>query len=285
MPVKTFKAYTPSRRQMTVSDFSDLTTNRPEKRLTRGLRKKGGRNNTGRIMVRWIGGGHKRAYRIIDFKRDKVGVPGKVHSIEYDPNRTARIALIYYADGDKRYMLHPVGLKVGDTVMAGPNAEIKIGNALPLGQIPDGMSIHNLELIPGKGGQMVRSAGGQAQLMSKDGDYAQIKLPSGEIRLLLTRCMATLGQVSNVENESIVLGKAGRTRHRGRRPRVRGTAMNACDHPLGGGRGKSKGGNHPRSPWNQLAKGLKTRNRKKVWGWMIIRDRRKSRIAAQAATG
>lgn len=280
MPVKSFKPYTPSRRQMTVADFSGLTVERPEKRLTRGLRKSGGRNNTGRIMVRHIGGGHKRAYRLIDFKRDKLGVPGIVKTVEYDPNRSARISLVSYADGEKRYILHPVGLKVGDTVMSGPQAEIKVGNALPLEKIPDGTFIHNLELIPGKGGQMVRSAGGQAQLMGKDGGYAHVKLPSGEIRLLSSRCQATIGQVSNMEHESIVYGKAGRTRHKGRRPTVRGTAMNPVDHPLGGGRGKSKGGNHPRSPWNQLAKGLKTRNRKKIWGWMIVQDRRRAKQLA-----
>ncbi|MFH1725830.1 MAG: 50S ribosomal protein L2 [Elusimicrobiota bacterium] len=277
MPVKSFKPYTPSRRHMVSADFSELTKRRPEKRLVVGLRKSGGRNNTGRIMVRHIGGGHKRRYRFIDFKRDKIGVPGKVASIEYDPNRSARISLIHYADGEKRYILHPVGLKVGDAVMSGPDAEIQVGNALPLNRIPDGIFIHNIELVPGKGGQMVRSAGGQAQLMGKDGRYAHVRLPSGETRLLPGTCMATLGQVSNIENESIVLGKAGNTRHRGRRPTVRGTAMNAVDHPLGGGRGKSKGGNHPRSPWNQLAKGLKTRNKKKAWGWMIVQDRRRAK--------
>jgi len=279
MPVKSFKPYTPSRRQMTVSDFSGLTKKKPEKRLTSGLRKSGGRNNTGRVMVRHIGGGHKRRYRFIDFKRDKVGVPGKVASIEYDPNRSARISLIHYADGDKRYILHPVGLKVGYKVMAGPDAEIQVGNALPLSHIPDGTFIHNLELIPGKGGQMVRSAGGQAQLLGKDETYAHVKLPSGEIRLLPSRCTATVGQISNIENDGIVLGKAGRSRHKGRRPTVRGTAMNAVDHPLGGGRGKSKGGNHPQSPWGQLSKGLKTRSKskKKTWGWMIVADRRRSK--------
>jgi large subunit ribosomal protein L2 len=261
---------------MTTSDFSDLTTSRPEKRLTKGLRKNGGRNNTGRITVRHIGGGHKRAYRYIDFKRNKFGVPGTVKTIEYDPNRSARIALVFYADGDKRYILQPAGLKVGETIMSGPGAEIKVGNALPLINIPDGSFVHNIEIVVGRGGQMVRSAGGQAQLMGKDAGYAQIKLPSGEIRIVPDRCLATLGQVSNVDNESIVLGNAGRSRRLGRRPHVRGTAMNSCDHPMGGGRGKSKGGNHPRSPWNQLAKGLKTRNPKKVWGWMVVRDRRKA---------
>ncbi|MEK9146333.1 MAG: 50S ribosomal protein L2 [Elusimicrobiota bacterium] len=280
MPVKSYKPYTPSRRHMTSADYSELTRSRPEKKLTRGLRKTGGRNNTGTIMVRHIGGGHKRSYRLIDFKRDKDGVPGKVVSIEYDPNRSARICLIHYADGDKRYILHPVGLKVGDAVASGSGAEIKTGNALALENIPDGSFIHNIELLPGKGAQMVRSAGAQAQLMGKDGPYAHIKLPSGEIRLLPRGCRATLGQISNIEHDTINYGKAGRTRHRGERPTVRGGAMNAVDHPLGGGRGKSKGGNHPKSPWNQLAKGLKTREKKKVWGWMILQDRRRNKMAA-----
>lgn len=276
MPVKSYKPYTPSRRHMTSADYSELTTDRPEKRLTVGLRKSGGRNNTGMLMVRHIGGGHKQRYRFIDFKRDKVGVPGTVATIEYDPNRSARISLVHYADGDKRYILHPLGLKVGDSVMSGPEADIKTGNCLPLIKIPDGTFIHNLELMPGKGGQLVRSAGGQAQLLGKDAGYAHVKLPSGEIRIVPSNCTATIGQVSNIEHDSLNLGKAGRTRHRGVKPTVRGTAMNAVDHPHGGGRGKSKGGNHPRSPWNQLAKGKKTRNKKKVWGWMIVQDRRRA---------
>jgi large subunit ribosomal protein L2 len=280
MAHKSYKPYTPSRRNMTSADYSELSRRRPEKRLTRGLRKSGGRNNTGMLMVRHIGGGHKRAYREIDFKRDNPGVPGKVVSIEYDPNRSARISLVHFADGDKRYILHPVGLKVGETVMSGPGAEIKAGNALPLERIPEGSFVHNVEMIPGKGGRMVRSAGAQAQLMGKEGPYATIKLPSGEMRLVPRACMATLGQVSNIEHDTINYGKAGRTRHRGERPTVRGGAMNPVDHPLGGGRGKSKGGNHPRSPWGQLAKGLKTRNKKKVWGWMIMQDRRKGKVTS-----
>lgn len=275
MPIKFFKPYTPSRRHMSMADFSELTKKAPEKSLTRGLRKSGGRNNTGEVMVRHIGGGHKRSYRVIDFKRDKVGVPGKVMSMEYDPNRSAYISLINYADGDKRYILHPVGLKVGDSVTAGPDVEIKVGNALPLINIPEGSFVHNVELIPGRGAQMVRSAGGQAQLMAKDGPYAQIKLPSGEIRKVPKECMATLGQVSNIEHDTINFGNAGRSRRFGIRPTVRGGAMNAVDHPMGGGRGKSKGHNHPTSPWNQLSKGFKTRNKKKIWGWMIMQDRRK----------
>jgi len=280
MPVKTFKPYTPSRRQMTMADFSWLTKKAPEKSLTVGLRKTGGRNNTGTIMVRHIGGGHKRAYRFIDFKRDKVGVPAKVVSIEYDPNRSARISLVQYADGEKRYILHVVGMKVGDSIASGPDVEIKAGNCMPIQNIPEGSFIHNIELIPGRGGQMVRSAGGQAQLMAKDGPYAQIKLPSGEIRKVPIQCRATLGQISNIEHDTIVYGNAGRTRHKGERPTVRGGAMNAVDHPLGGGRGKSKGNNHPRSPWNQLSKGYKTRNKKKIWGWMIVQDRRKGKSAS-----
>jgi len=262
---------------MVSADYSDLTAERPEKGLVAPLLKKGGRNNTGMIMVRHQGGGHRRAYRIVDFKRDKWGVPGKVASVEYDPNRTARICLVHYADGEKRYILHPVGLKVGEVVMSGPNAEIRAGNALPLKNIPEGSFVHNVELSPGKGGQLMRAAGAQAQVMAKDGGYAQLKMPSGEIRLVPDSCVATLGQVSNTEHNMIQLGKAGASRHRGVRPTVRGGAMNATDHPLGGGRGKSKGGNHPRSPWGQLAKGYKTRNRKKLWGWMIVSDRRRTK--------
>jgi large subunit ribosomal protein L2 len=261
---------------MTSADFSELTTNVPEKSLVTHLTKKGGRNNTGTVMVRHQGGGHKRAYRLIDFKRDKVGIPGKVTTIEYDPNRTARICLVQYPDGEKRYVIHAVGMNVGDVISSGPAAEIKVGNALPLINIPEGTFVHNVELIPGKGAQMMRSAGSQAQLMAKDAGYAQLKMPSGEVRMVPDACMATIGQVGNTEHNTISLGKAGRSRHRGIRPTVRGGAMNATDHPLGGGRGKSKGNNHPRSPWNQLSKGFKTRNKKKVWGWMIVSDRRRS---------
>ncbi|MBI5245953.1 MAG: 50S ribosomal protein L2 [Elusimicrobia bacterium] len=277
MAIKSYKPYTPSRRGMTSQDYSDVTTNVPEKSLVSQLKRTGGRNNTGMIMVRHQGGGHKRAYRLIDFKRyDKAGVPGKIVSIEYDPNRSARICLVNYADGEKRYIVQPAGIKVGDTVMSGPEAEIKVGNALPVNKIPEGTFIHCLELNPGKGAQMMRSAGTQAQLMAKDGGYAQIKMPSGEVRMVPDTCYATIGQVGNFEHNTITLGKAGRNRHLGIRPTVRGGAMNATDHPLGGGRGKSKGNNHPRSPWNQLAKGFKTRNKKKVWGWMIVSDRRRS---------
>ncbi len=279
MGVKSYKPYTPSRRNMTSPDFAELTTDTPEKSLLKNLRKKGGRNNTGTIMVRHQGGGHRRSYRIIDFKREKFGIPGRVVSIEYDPNRSARISLVNYADGEKRYIVHPVGLNVGDMIMSGPNAEIKVGNALPLSNIPDGTFIHNIELLPGKGAQMIRSAGAQAQLMAKDSGFAQLRMPSGEIRKVPDSCLATIGQVSNAEHNTISLGKAGRSRHLGIRPTVRGGAMNATDHPMGGGRGKSKGGNHPKSPWNQLAKGYKTRKKKKIWSWMIVADRRRAKQA------
>ncbi|OGS05751.1 MAG: 50S ribosomal protein L2 [Elusimicrobia bacterium RIFCSPLOWO2_12_FULL_59_9] len=276
MPVKQFKPYTPSRRHMLLPDFSELTRAEPEKSLTVGLRKKGGRNNTGMIMVRHHGGGHRRLYRRIDFKRGKSGVPAKVASVEYDPNRSAYISLLHYADGEKRYILHAVGLKVGDTVTSGPKADIKVGNALPFSAIPEGTFVHNIELIPGNGGQLARSAGSQAQLVAKDGPYAQVKMPSGEIRMFPRECMATIGQVSHTDNDRIHHGNAGRKRRLGIRPTVRGGAMNAVDHPLGGGRGKSKGNNHPQSPWGTLAKGGKTRSPKKVWNWMIVRDRRKA---------
>lgn len=275
--MKDFRPYTPSRRTITMADFSEITRLKPEKSLTHGLRKTGGRNNTGRMMVRHIGGGHKRAFRKIDFKRDKYNIPAKVASIEYDPNRSARIALLNYADGEKRYILHPQGLKVGDSVMSGPEADIKEGNALPIYAIPEGTFIHAIEIIPHKGAKFVRAAGGQAQLMAKEGPYAQIKMPSGEIRLVARECLATIGQLGNMEHNTITIGNAGRNRHRGIRPTVRGTAMNATDHPHGGGRGHSKGANHPRSPWNQPSKGFKTRPNK-IWDWVIIQDRRKGKL-------
>lgn len=278
MPSKSFRPYTPSRRFITVADFSEITKTNPEKSLTTGLRKSGGRNNTGMVMVRHIGGGHRRAYRQIDFRRDKYGVPARVASIEYDPNRSSRICLLNYADGEKRYIPHPVGIKVGDMLMSGPKAEIKNGNALPLVNIPEGTFVHAIELTPGKGAQMVRSAGAQAQLVAKDGPYAHVKMPSGEVRLVPIGCMATIGQVGNTEHNTVVIGNAGRNRHRGIKPTVRGGAMNAVDHPMGGGRGKSKGNNVPRSPWNQPSKGYKTRPRK-VWDWMIVQDRRKSKVS------
>jgi large subunit ribosomal protein L2 len=270
--MKSFKPYTPSRRFITVEDFSDITKTRPEKALVQTLKKNGGRNNTGMIMVRHRGGGHKQLYRLVDFKREKFGVPAKVAAIEYDPNRSARLALLHYKDGEKRYILHPAGLKVGDTVLSGPSAEIKTGNALPLANIPVGSFVHNVELVPTKGGQMVRSAGAAAQILARENGFAQLKMPSGEIRLVSDKCLATIGQVGNTEHENRVLGNAGRTRHLGIRPYVRGTAMNAVDHPHGGGRGRSKGNNQPRSPWNQPAKGYKTRS-EKLHDWMIIRRR------------
>ncbi|HBE88554.1 MAG TPA: 50S ribosomal protein L2 [Elusimicrobia bacterium] len=277
MPLKTFRPYTPSRRTITISDYSDITKTEPEKNLTVGMRKKGGRNNTGRIMVRHQGGGHKRSFRTVDFKREKFGVPARVAAIEYDPNRNARIALLFYKDGEKRYIPAPVGMGVGDEVVSGPQSPIKTGNALPLHNIPDGTFIHAIEMIPGRGAQFVRSAGTQAQLMAKEGDYALIKMPSGELRKVLRNCLATVGQVGNIEHNTITVGKAGRKRHLGIRPTVRGGAMNATDHPLGGGRGRSKGNNVPRSPWNQPSRGFKTRTKSKIWGWMIVQDRRKSK--------
>ena len=276
MPIKSYRPYTPSRRTMQIADFSEITKLDPEKALTTGMRKHGGRNNTGMVMVRHHGGGHRRRYRDIDFKREKYGVPAKVAAIEYDPNRNARIALLHYADGDKRYIPAPLGLGVGAAVMSGPKAEIRLGNALPLTNIPDGTFVHAIEMIPGKGAQFVRAAGTQAQLMAKEGDYALIKMPSGELRKVLKACLATIGQVGNIEHNTITLGKAGRQRHIGVKPTVRGGAMNATDHPLGGGRGRSKGNNVPRSPWNQPSKGYKTRTKSKIWGWMIVADRRKS---------
>ena len=276
MPIKTFKPYTQSRRQMTMSDFSDITKTEPEKSLISIVKKKGGRNNTGQVMVRFRGGGHKRYYRHIDFKREKLNVPAEVIAIEYDPNRSSRIALVKYQDGEKRYIIQPAGVNVGDVLVSGPDAEIKSGNALPLANIPVGSFIHNLELVAGKGGQLVRSAGAAAQLLAKEGDYAHVRMPSGEIRLISIKCYATLGQVGNLDHENITIGSAGRNRHKGFKPHVRGTAMNAVDHPHGGGRGRSKGNNQPRSPWNQPAKGFKTRP-KKVWDWVIVSHRNKAK--------
>lgn len=281
MPLKTFKPYTPSRRSMSVEDFSWLSKKAPEKSLLRPLSKTGGRNNTGMIMVRHIGGRHARRYRVIDFKRENFGIPGRVVSIEYDPNRTARIALVHFANGDKRYIVYPHGLNVGDTVSSGSSADIKIGNALPLSAIPEGTVIHNIELVAGKGAQIVRSAGAAAQLMAKEREFCQVRLPSGEIRLVPSHCLATIGQVGNLEHENVSWGNAGRSRHMGVRPTVRGTAMNAVDHPHGGGRGRSKGNNQPRSPWNQPAKGYKTRTRHNT-DWLIVRDRRANKVATTA---
>lgn len=259
------------RRFQTVSDFSEITKTEPEKSLLRPLKKTGGRNNYGRRTARHLGGGHKRMYRVIDFKRDKVGVPAKVASIEYDPNRTARIALLHYQDGEKRYILAPQDLKVGDEVISSPEADIKPGNALPLQNIPTGTMVHNVEMKPGKGGQIARSAGSSAQLMAKEGKYAHLKLPSGEVRMVPLDCKATIGQLGNAEHENISLGKAGRKRWLGKRPHTRGVAMNPVDHPLGGGEGKSSGGRHPCTPWGKPTKGYKTRKPKDSDRYIIKR--------------
>ncbi|MDZ7374941.1 MAG: 50S ribosomal protein L2 [candidate division KSB1 bacterium] len=262
MPVKTFKPVTPGLRFKSVLTFEEITKTEPERSLLEPLKKTGGRNNQGRMTARHRGGGHKRMYRVIDFKRDKDGVPAKVAAIEYDPNRSAFIALLHYLDGEKRYIIAPLGLKVGDIVESGPNAPIRVGNALPLQNIPLGTLVHNVELKPGKGGQLARSAGTYAQLMAKEGKYATLRLPSGEMRLVPLECRATVGQVSNVDHENVSLGKAGRARWLGWRPFVRGVAMNPIDHPMGGGEGKTSGGRHPCSPWGLLSKGKKTRGKK-----------------------
>jgi large subunit ribosomal protein L2 len=277
MGIRVLKPITPGTRFYSVSTFEEITTDRPYEPLVVPLKRTGGRNNTGRITSRHRGGRHKRQYRIIDFKRDKRGIPATVETIEYDPNRSARIALVRYEDGEYRYILAPDNLKVGDTIMAGPNAEFKDGNALPLKNIPVGLFIHNIELKPGKGGQLARSAGVFAQLVGLDERYAQVKLPSGEIRNILNTCYATIGRVSNPDHENIMLGKAGRSRWLGIRPQTRGMAMNPIDHPNGGGEGRSKSGGgrqHPRSPWGQLAKGLKTRKKNKPSDKYIIRRRK-----------
>jgi large subunit ribosomal protein L2 len=275
MPLKKHNPTTPSRRHMVLSDFADITKSSPERSLVKAKKSNAGRNSAGRISVRHRGGGHKRRYRVIDFKRDKFGIPAKVASIEYDPNRSARIALLHYADGEKRYIVAPAGLKVGTTVMSGPDAEPSVGNALPLGKIPLGMAVHNIELIAGRGGQLVRSAGTSAQLMSREAEFAHIKMPSGEIRLIRTNCLATIGRVGNVEHNNIVMGKAGRKRWLGIRPTVRGVAMNPVDHPLGGGEGRTSGGGHPKSPWGLLAKGKRTRDKQKQTNKYIVERRKK----------
>jgi large subunit ribosomal protein L2 len=268
--MKIYSPTTPGRRFMTGADFSELTSTKPEKSLLKPLKKSGGRNSRGRMTARHRGGGHKRRYRKIDFNRDKHGVPARVASIEYDPNRTARIALLHYADGEKRYILAPLGIKVGETVSSGPDAEVKSGNALPLSRIPLGISIHNIEFSPGKGAQIVRSAGGAAVMIAREGNFARVRLPSGEIRLIHVDCMATIGQLGNVEHEGISIGKAGRSRWLGRRPKVRGVAMNPIDHPHGGGEGKSSGGRHPSTPWGKPTKGYKTRKVKKASNKYIV---------------
>ncbi|HNZ09637.1 MAG TPA: 50S ribosomal protein L2 [Bacillota bacterium] len=273
MGIKQYKPTSPGRRQMSVSTFEEITTSKPEKSLTVSLRKSGGRNNAGRITSRFRGGGTKRAYRIIDFKRDKFGVPGKVASVEYDPNRSARICLINYLDGEKRYILQPAGIGVGDMIVAGPEADIKAGNALPLVNIPVGTVVHCVEMVPGKGAQMVRTAGASAQLMAKEGSMATLRLPSGEMRMVRIECMATIGQVGNLDHENVSFGKAGRKRWLGRKPHNRGASMNPCDHPHGGGEGKSPVGRPgPVTPWGKPTLGYKTR-KAKASDKLIVRRR------------
>jgi large subunit ribosomal protein L2 len=273
MAIKKYRPTTPGLRFRTTPSFEEITSTVPEKSLLRILTKSGGRNNKGRITAYHRGGGHKRFYRIIDFKRSKLDIPARVASIEYDPNRSARIALLHYVDGEKRYILAPDGLNVNDTVMAGEKAEIRAGNTTQLARIPLGTMVHNVEMRPGKGGQIARSAGTMVQLMAKEGNYAHLKMPSNEVRLVPINCMATIGQVGNLEHENISLGKAGASRWRGRRPITRGVAMNPIDHPMGGGEGKSSGGRHPCTPWGKPTKGLKTR-RRKVSDALIVKRRR-----------
>ena len=275
MPIKSYRPTTPTRRFQTTVTRDDITKQTPEKSLVESRKRSGGRNSTGRVTSRFIGGGAKKAYRVIDFKRDKAGIPAVVAAIEYDPNRSARIALLNYADGEKRYILQPAGLKVGQKLMSGPEADILVGNALPLKNIPAGTIVHNIELKPGKGGQMARSAGSQAQLVSREGGLALLKLPSGEIRRVQVECMATVGQVGNLDHENVSLGKAGRTRWLGKRPHNRGVTMNPVDHPHGGGEGRTSGGRHPVTPWGQPTRGFKTRNNKRTDKWIVNRKSKK----------
>lgn len=272
MPLRSYKATSPGRRFMTRSTFQEVTTDTPHKPLLEPLKSHAGRNSQGRMTVRHRGGGHKRTYRRIDFRRDKWDVPARLATIEYDPNRSARIGLLHYRDGEKRYILVPNGLRVGDVVIAGTNVDARVGNALPMSRIPLGTQLHNIELVPGKGGQIVRSAGASAQLLAKEGDAAQVRLPSGEVRRIPMRCMATVGQVGNLDHENQNMGKAGRSRHLGRRPEVRGVVMNPRDHPHGGGEGKSPTGMPPKTPWGQPAMGHRTR-RNKTSGRVIVRSR------------
>ncbi|MDP7715447.1 MAG: 50S ribosomal protein L2 [Candidatus Marinimicrobia bacterium] len=275
MPVKTVKPTTPGQRQKSVSTFEEITKSKPEKSLVRPLKKSGGRNNKGRITSRRRGGGHKRKYRVIDFKRNKFDIPAKVVAIEYDPNRSARIALLHYTDGEKRYILSPYGIKVGDKVISSQKkAPLKIGNCLPLSKIPSGLFVHNVELVPGKGAQMVRSAGAGAQVLAKDAGMVTLKLPSGEVRMVDEKCMVTIGEVGNKSHETVKIGKAGRSRWLGRRPKVRGVAMNPVDHPMGGGEGKSSGGRHPTTPWGKPTKGYKTRKKNKTSNRYITKRRK-----------
>jgi large subunit ribosomal protein L2 len=274
MPFRKLKPTSPGTRFQTVPLFDEITTQEPYKPLVEPLRSTGGRNNQGHLTSWWRGGGHKRMYRIVDFKRNKFDIPAKVSTVEYDPNRSARIALLTYADGEKRYILHPVGIKVGDTLIAGQKVDILPGNSLPLKNIPLGTLLHNVELRPGKGGQIARSAGSSVQLVAKEGDYASVKMPSGELRKINMECVATVGQVGNIDHENVSIGKAGRSRWKGQRPHVRGVAMNPVDHPLGGGEGKTSGGRHPVTPWGMPTKGYKTR-RNKTTDKFIVQRRQK----------
>lgn len=277
MGIRVYRPYTPSTRQRSVSDFAEITKSEPEKSLTHSRHNPKGRNNRGIVTCRHKGGGHKQLYRIVDFRRDKLNVPAKVAAIEYDPNRNARLALLYYKDGEKRYILHPLGLQVGTVIIAGPESPIEIGNALPLTNIPLGTNVHNVELTPGKGGQIVRSAGATAQIVAKEGNYVTLKLPSGEKRKVLSRCYATIGQVGNIDHRNISIGKAGRNRWKGIRPTVRGSVMNPVDHPHGGGEGRAPiGRSGPVTPWGKPALGMKTRKKKKRSNSLIVSRRRKS---------
>jgi large subunit ribosomal protein L2 len=274
MPIRKYNPTSPGLRGKTSLTFDEITVSEPYRPLTENLHRSGGRNNQGELTIWWRGGGHKRLYRIIDFKRDKKNIPGKIETIEYDPNRSARIALVTYADGEKRYILHPLGMKVGDAVLAGDSVDILPGNCLPLKNIPLGTTIHNVELRPGKGGQIARSAGSWVQLVAREGDYASVKMPSGEIRKINVECVATIGQVGNIDHENVSYGKAGRSRWLGKRPHVRGVAMNPVDHPLGGGEGKTSGGRHPVTPWGQPTKGYKTRRRKTTDRFIVQRRKK-----------
>ena len=276
MGIRQFKPVTSGTRFRMVSDFSEITKTEPERRLVEPIKKTGGRNNKGHITTRWRGGGHKRLYRRIDFRRNKAGIPARVTAVEYDPNRTCRIALLTYADGEKRYILHPRGLNVGDTVVSGPGADIKVGNALPLFEVPLGTAVHNVEIKIGRGGQLARSAGASAQVVAKEGHYVTLRLRSTEMRMVRGECLATIGEVGNAEHELISIGKAGKNRWLGRMPRVRGVAMNPVDHPLGGGEGKSSGGRPPASPWGKV-EGKKTRQKKKASGRLIVRARKRGK--------
>ena len=276
MGIRKFRPVTPASRRRSISDFAEITRSTPEKSLLEPLSKKGGRNNQGHLTMRHRGGGHKRRYRRIDFKRNKFGIPARVSEIEYDPNRTARIALLVYVDGEKRYIIHPNGLRVGDTVVSGPGSDIRVGNSLPLAEVPLGSAVHCVELRAGKGAQICRSAGTSAQVVAKEGGYVALKLRSSEVRLIRKECLATIGKVGNGDHELLRVGKAGKTRWLGRRPKVRGVAMNPVDHPLGGGEGRSSGGRHPVSPWGQ-AEGSKTRRKKKASTRLIVRGRKRGK--------